>query len=232
MDSSKALSRTHTTSSLEARGNPYLSLKKKSPEPKVKHGHECNCIDCTVMFMLLPHEIDMDEDTITHAPECNCIDCTVMFMLLPQDIDLEDDIKPCLPQVLSDHPAECDCLECILPQNTTDLEDNIITPQKNHPHQCYCANCTFLYMLLSQKVIDLEEDISIVHCSPRSRTTTLYVSDSDSDQIDNIDIDNIVPGLHTPYSPPTSPSMFKSNHLAFPNHMYGVDTPLSPQKSP
>ena len=185
------------------------------------------------MFMLLPHEIDMDEDTITHAPECNCIDCTVMFMLLPQDIDLEDDIKPRLPQVLSDHPGECDCLECILPQNTTDLEDNIITPQKNHPHQCYCANCTFLYMLLSQKVIDLEEDISIVHSSPRSRTTTIYVSDSDSDVglFDNIDID-IVPGLHTPYSPPPSPSMFKSNHLAFPNHIYGVDTPLSPRKIP
>ena len=183
------------------------------------------------MFMLLPHEIDMDDDTITHAPECNCIDCTVMFMLLPQDIDLEDDIKPCLPQVLSDHPSECDCLECILPQNTTDLEDNIITPQKNHPHQCYCANCTFLYVLLSQKVIDLEED-SIVHISPRSRTT-ICVSDSDSDKIKNsIDIDNIVPGQHSPYSPPTSPYMFKSHHLGFPNYMYGVDTPLSPQKSP
>ena len=220
MDSSTALSRTHT--SLEARGNPYLSLKKKCPE----HGHECNCSDCTVIFMLLSHEIDMDDDTITHAPECNCMDCAVIFMLLPQDIDLEDD-KPCLPQVLSDHPRDCDCLECI------DLEDpNIITPQRTHPHNCDCADCTFLYVLLPQKVIDLEENRpSIVHISPRSRTT-ICVSDSDSDKIENIDIDNIVPGQHSPYSPPTSPYMFKSHHLGFPNYMYGVDTPLSPQKSP
>ena len=201
---SKALSRTPL--------GPY-----KSPKPKVNHAHECNCLDCTVLYMLLPQEIDLEEDI---------------------------SIIPRLPQVPSDHPAECDCLECILPQKTsTDLEEDIITPQVNHPHQCHCADCTFLYMLLSQKVIDLEEDISIVPSSPTSRTTTLYVLDSDSDQISNVDIviskvqdnrdiDNIVPGLQTPYSPPPSPSMFESNHLAFPNYMYGVDTPLSPRKSP
>ena len=106
----------------------------------------------------------------------------------------------------------------------------------SHPDECNCEDCTLLYMVQPQE-IDMEEDSKtiveiIVPSSPTSSTTTLYVSDSDSDQIDNIDIDNIVPGLHTPYSPPPSPSMFKSNHLAFPNHMYGVDTPLSPQKSP
>ena len=31
-------------------------------------------------------------------------------------------------------------------------------PQKNHPHDCDCAECAFLYMLLPQETIDLEED--------------------------------------------------------------------------
>ena len=187
MDSCTA--QAHT--SLEARGNP--SLKKNG-----------------------------------HALECNCMDCAIIYMLLPQDVDLEDD-KPCLvPQVLNNHPRDCDCLECI------DLEDpNIISPQRTHPHNCDCADCAIIYVLLTQDVIDLEKNRpSIVHISPRSRTT-ICVSDSDSDKIKNsIDIDKFVPGQHSPYSPPTSPYMFKSHHVGFPNYMYGVDTPLSPQKSP
>ena len=178
MDSSTA--RTHT--SLEARGNPYQS----------------------------------------HAPECNCMECAVIFLLLPQDIDLEDD-KP------SDHHRDCDCLECI------DLEDPIAIAiaMWNHLHNCDCADCTFIYMLQPQNVIDLEENRPrFVHISPRSRTS---VDDSDSDKIKNsspIDIDKFVPGQHSPYSPPRSPDMFKSHHVGFPNFMYGVDTPLSPHKSP
>ena len=186
MDSCTA--QAHT--SLEARGNP--SLKKNG-----------------------------------HAFECNCMDCAIIYMLLPQDVDLEDD-KPCLvPQVLNNHPRDCDCLECI------DLEDpNIMSPQRTHPHNCDCADCTIIYVLLTQDVIDLEKNRpSIVHISPRSRTS---VSDCDSHKIKNsIDIDKFVPGHHSPYSPPRSQYVvFKSNHVSFPENMYGVDTPLSPQQSP
>ena len=122
----------------------------------------------------------------------------------------------------------------------------------NHPDQCDCLDCTLLYMVQPQEVIDMEEDTeSIVPSSPTSSTTTLCASDSDSDQVsydeelqinvnictevqDVIDMDeDIVPGLHSPYSPLPSPSMFpESTHLSFPNYMYGVDTPLSPSSSP
>ena len=129
-----------------------------------------------------------------HALECNCMECAIIYMLLPQDVDFEDDI---------------------------DLE-------KNSP--------------------------SIVHISPRSRTS---VSDCDSHKIKNsidmdkfvpgkhspyspshkiknsIDMDKFVPGKHSPYSPPRSQYVvFKSNHVSFPENIYGVDTPLSPQQSP
>ena len=111
-------------------------------------------------------------------------------------------------------------------------------PQVNHPHDCDCAECAFLYMLLPQETIDLEEDIIIVPSSPTSSTTTVCVSDSDSDDQFSYDEElqineDIVPGLHSPYSPIPSPYMFpESNHLALPNYMYGVDTPLSPPSSP
>ena len=107
-----------------------------------------------------------------HALECNCMECAIIYMLLPQDVDFEDDI---------------------------DLE-------KNSP--------------------------SIVHISPRSRTS---VSDCDSHKIKNsIDMDKFVPGKHSPYSPPPRSQyvVFKSNHVSFPENIYGVDTPLSPQQSP
>ena len=44
--------RTHTSLELEARGNPYQS------QPP-----ECNCMDCTVRFLLLlPQDIDLLQD--------------------------------------------------------------------------------------------------------------------------------------------------------------------------
>ena len=172
---------------------------------------------------------------MNHPDECNCEDCTRLYMVERQEIDMEEESKT------------------IVPSSNTTLCASPRLPQVNHPHDCDCADCTFLYMLLPQETIDLEEDIIIVPSSPTSSTTTLYVSDSDSDhqfsydeelQISNVDIftkvqdvrdivEDIVPGLHSPYSPIPSPYMFpESNHLALPNYMYGVDTPLSPPPSP
>ena len=54
----------------------------------------------------------------------------------------------------------------------------------NHPDQCDCLDCTLLYMVQPQEVIDMEDDTeSIVPGSPTSSTTTLCASDSDSDQV-------------------------------------------------
>ena len=105
-----------------------------------------------------------------HATECKCIDCAVTYMLLPQAHDFEE---PCQPQLLSNHPRDCTCLDCM--------------------------DSAVMYMLLPQA----------------------------------IDFDSIVPGQHSPYSPPTSVyTTFKFHNVDFPKLMYGIDTPLSPQKSP
>ena len=98
--------------------------------------------------------------------------------------------------------------------------------ENGHALECNCMECAIIYMLLPQDV-DFEDDIS-----PRSRTSVL--SDCDSHKIKNsIDMDKFVPGKHSPYSPPRSQYVvFKSNHVSFPENIYGVDTPLSPQQSP
>ena len=159
----------------------------------------------------------------SHAPECDCMECAIRFLLLPQDIDL----------VLQDHHPDCDCLDCL------DLDDPIAITIAlwNHPYDCNCAECTCIYMLQPQNVIDMEENKPrFVHKSPRSRTS---VDDSDSHtKIKNsspIDFENVVvPGQQSPYSPPRSPDTiyYKSYHIEFPEFIYGVDTPLSPHKSP
>ena len=181
---------------------------------------------------------------MNHPDECNCEDCTLLYMVQPQEIDMEEDSKTIVPSSTTS-------------STTTTLCASPRLPLMNHPDECDCANCTLLYMLLPQEIIDMEEDSKtiveiIVPSSPTSSTTTLCVSDSDSDdqvsydeelQInvniftkvqDVIDIDeDIVPGVHSPYSLLPCPSMFpEPTHLSFPNYMYGVDTPFSPPSSP
>ena len=219
--------------------------------------HFFHCRICDVKFhsklSLKEHETmhNADEEGLKQKLT-ETIECDVCHA---KDIPIDD-----LWQHLKSHEQEVNssktfnCMKCTKSFNKKgNLSGDVWPkPQVNHPHDCDCADCTFLYMLLPQETIDLEEDIIIVPSSPTSSTTTLCVSDSDSDdqvsydeelQInvniftkvqDVIDIDeDIVLGVHSPYSPLPCPSMFpESTHLSIPNHMYGVDTPLSPPSSP
>ena len=62
----------------------------------MNHPDECNCEDCTLLYMVQPQEIDMEEDSKTIVPSSTTSSTTTTLCASPH-----------LPLII--HPYECDC---------------------------------------------------------------------------------------------------------------------------
>ena len=85
----------------------------------MNHPDECNCEDCTRLYMVERQEIDMEEESKTIVPSSTTTLCA----------------SPCLPLII--HPHECDCEDCtqlyMVERQEIDMaeESNTIVPSSN-----------------------------------------------------------------------------------------------------